>query len=259
MIQRALFTFFFVLSCGAFAQVQGDLQESRDEAFRQAGYTPWVWGQSDCAHCSIYLVPVNEGLDSEPVMRFLTTLAVEKKQLMKIYGIHGQEYNLLAHMAVGILGRESQFFTSTRYLTKEAYPGLIRMAKILKAYAKGIEGGPSRSSRGPTQIKIVPERIAEAYGIKAEDLHIPERAAIATMGFLIEILEELKRRVVINDLQFVSSDNYVDYLPYLYFGSRKMLLNGNATPEKNIYVQDMKRYMSWVAVYEGPTDEEVSF
>lgn len=249
---KALFLSLSIFLAGTLSWGQAVFSSSKTAALEQHGYFPWTWKASDCMNCAIYFLSGNQELESPEVQAFMQTLAVRKNEIMRLYRIHGQEYNLLAHMAVGILGRESRFFTSHRYRLKETFPGLVRVAKALKAYMNGSESGPSLSSRGPTQIKIVPERIAEFYGITPETLHRPENAAVATVGFLIEILEELKRRVVVNDLEFVNDANYVDYLPYLYFGSRRMLIQGKATPDKNIYVQDMKRYMSWVMPFEGP-------
>lgn len=220
---------------------------------RQGSLAPWQWLESDCANCSLVMEPLSPQLETLQVQKFLSTLSREKSVIMSLYGVHGQEYNLLAHMAVGILGRESEFFKSPRYRMKETFPGLVRVAKVIRAYLQGSEQGPTASSRGPTQIKIVPGKIAEHYGVTADTLHIPENAAVATMGFLIESLEELKRRIVVNDLTFIDESNFADYLPYLYFGSRRMLIEGRATPDQNIYIQDMRRYMSLVRLWEGPS------
>lgn len=222
------------------------------QALAEHGFVPWRWLQSSCGDCSVAFVPRHPELRSAEVDGFLRTIENEKANLLRLYGSDSQEYNLLAHMAIGILGRESRFFKSTRYRLKETLPGLVRIVKTMKAYLEGDWDGPSKSSRGPTQIKVVPQKIAEHYGVRPETLRRPDHAAVATMGFLIETLQELKRRVVLNGLDFVNETNYADYLPYLYFGSRGQLLRGEATPDRNIYIQDMRRYMSWVEVYEGP-------
>ncbi|MBX3041354.1 MAG: hypothetical protein KF789_11665 [Bdellovibrionaceae bacterium] len=248
---KALSLSLLILLSGALSWGQAVFSAEKAAVLETNGYFPWVWKTSDCVDCPIYFLSGNKQLESRDVQAFMRTLEARKSEIVRLYQIDGQEYNLLAHMAVGILGRESQFFKSRRYRLKETFPGLVRVAKAFKAYMDGSEKGPSQSSRGPTQIKIVPEKIASFYDITPESLHEPENAAVATVGFLIEILEELKRRVVLNDLEFVNDSNYVDYLPYLYFGSRRMLIQGNATPEKNIYVQDMKKYMGWVLLYEG--------
>jgi hypothetical protein len=97
---------------------------------------------------------------------------------------------------------------------------------------------------------VVPEKIAKAYGIVPGNLKVPENAALATMGFLIEALQELKNRARKGQLEFITPDTYVDYLPYIYFGRAKALMNRTARPDQNSYVRDMKKYMGWVDLYE---------
>lgn len=218
-----------------------------------ADLRPWVWQQSSCANCGIVIQTKSPDLSSEKVQAFLRALESQKPRLIEIYGIHGQEYNLLAQMAVGILGRESRFFTSPRYFLKESAPAVVTLIKVIKIYLQGSTRDASPNSRGPTQIKNIPKRIVEAYGFSKEELGVPENAAVATMGFLIESLQELKRRVQVNHLDFVTPDTYIDYLPYLYFGSVRTLINRRANPAKNIYIRDMKIYMSWVEIYESST------
>ena len=214
------------------------------------GYVPWEWQKSTCTNCEVFLLPTRDEVRTEKVRLFIQALAAHKAELQELYGVDGREYNLLAHMSVGILGRESLFFPSRRYRLKEAMPWAVRLAKILEIYIEGSNKKPSDNSRGPTQIKIVPTKVADRYGIEPDNLYIPENAAIATVGYLIEALGELKRRIVTNKLDFITPANYVDYLPYIYFGGTRALVQKTATPESNGYVRDMKRYMSWIEVYE---------
>jgi hypothetical protein len=202
------------------------------------------------ASAELILTPLRPELKTAKVIAFLNALSSHKAELRALYRVSGAEYNLLAHMAVGILGRESQFFQSRRYMVKENLPWAVHLTKVIQIYLEGSDRPVSPNSRGPTQIKIVPAKIADYYGITENDLFLPENAAVATMGFLIEALAELKRRVVVNHLDFVTPETYVDYLPYIYFGATRLLISGQATPERNIYVRDMKRYMSWVSVEE---------
>ncbi len=151
-------------------------------------------------------------------------------------------------MAVGILGRESRFYESPRYRFKEAFPWAVHVMKIMRAAATG--AAVDLNSRGPTQIKIVPKRIASQYGVTVDNLHKPENAALATMGYLIEALTELKSRVKHQHLDYINESNYVDYLPYIYFGSTRRLINGDAHPQSNLYVSEMKKFMTWIELYE---------
>ncbi len=179
---------------------------------------------------------------------FLKTLSTEKAHILKLYSSNSQEYNILAHIAVGILGQESRFFGHWRYFIKRNSQLVIKEMKSVKAWINDKE--PVANSKGPTQIKDVPERIARYYNITEKNLWDPKFAAVSTMGFLIEALIELKQRAVNNHLEFITPDTYVDYLPYIYFGGVKKLLDRSATPEKNIYVKNMKKNMKKVAVFE---------
>lgn len=212
----------------------------------------WEWQKSQCQTCPIYMVTLDKRLETDKVQRFLRTIENSKFEITQLYGSDPQEYNLLAHMAVGILGRESQFFNSWRYFAKEEMQWAVSLIKISRAMLSDDNIAVPANSRGPTQIKDVPKLIYDAYGIVPDTLYIPENAARATMGFLIEALRELKQRAANNHWEFVTKDSYVDYLPYIYFGSVSKLKTRTATPDKNLYVQTMKRYMTLVTVYEYP-------
>ncbi|MBX3019027.1 MAG: hypothetical protein KF767_14160 [Bdellovibrionaceae bacterium] len=229
------------------------LKTSREE-LKSHGYQEWRWeGQkSKCTTCPIFILPKEREIETAKVYAFIRALETKRDDLLRLYGSDPQEYNLLAQMAVGILGRESEFFQSPRYRVKENAQWAIYLIKVVQIYLEGSDRDPELNSRGPTQIKIVPEKIAATFGVKHEDLYIPENAALATMGYLIEALAELKRRVTLNHLTFVTPDSYADYLPYIYFGSKRQLLNGTATPDRNIYIRDMRKYMTWIEIYEGP-------
>ncbi len=231
-----------------------DLSVEEEEAILfEQGFSRWEWRKSSCHTCQLVIQTNQPEMRTEKVFLFLQALSVAKPDLLALYpAIHGEEYNLLAHMAVGILGRESAFFESNRYYVKESVPWAIKTAKVLKIFLSGGDSAPSPNSRGPTQIKIVPEKIAQKYGVKSETLSDPTNAALATMGYLLDALPELKRRAKNNHLDFINEATYIDYLPYIYFGATRSLLNKTATPEKNIYVKDMKKYMSWVRLYQRP-------
>lgn len=212
------------------------------------GFQKWSLNSSTCDACEIKIVPLNPYLLTNDVFRFLETLGQAKNELIQLYGIHGQEYNLLAQMAVGILGRETKFFESTKYRIKEKIPGLVSLSKSIVAFVKNKE--TNSNSRGPTQIKTIPKKIHDRYGFETDQLANPRNAALATMGFLINALQELKLQVRVKKLTYITQDKIVDYLPYIYFGSWKAIYNQTATPETNLYIKAMKKYMSWVQVYE---------
>lgn len=238
----------------AYAYNSYDLSVEEEEAILfEQGFSRWEWRKSTCHSCQLVIQTNEPEMRTEKVLLFLQALSVAKFDLLALYPeIHGEEYNLLAHMAIGILGRESEFFRSSRYYVKESVPWAIKTAKVLKIFLSGKTNDPSPNSRGPTQIKIVPTKIAEKYGVRSETLADPTHAALATMGYLLEALPELKKRARNNQLNFITEETYADYLPYIYFGATRALLNKTATPEKNIYIKDMKKYMSWVRLYQRP-------
>lgn len=221
----------------------------------------WQFGNSDCQTCPVYFEPLTTQVKTKKVREFLAALSAEKFQLLYLYEYESdpQEYNLLAHMAVGILGRESSFFESWRYDVKENAQPMVRLVKAVRSYLSDGEWKASRNSRGPTQIKVVPGRVREYYGIDENDLSQPRAAAVATMGILIEALRELKQRALNRGWAYVLPQTYVDYLPYIYFGGTGRLVDGTATPETNIYVREMKRYMMFVRVHEGFPLEDFQF
>jgi hypothetical protein len=51
-------------------------------------------------------------------------------------------------------------------------------------------------------------------------------------------------------LDFIDEDAYTDYLPYIYFGQTKKLIAGQAQPAHNSYIRGMKKYMTWVQLFE---------
>lgn len=210
---------------------------------------PWTWGSSTCQNCGInFKISVKDFNDNPKMVAFLRALTAEKHNILKIYGSDPQEYNLLAHMAVGILGNESTYFKSFRYKVKSHSQLAIHWSKELKAWFGGYEA--SANSKGPTQIKRVPDRIEQFYNITEKNLWDPKYAAVSTMGFLIEALDELKKRARNNNLEMITPATYVDYLPYIYFGGAKKLVNRTATPNTNIYVKNMKLHMKKVSVLE---------
>lgn len=264
-------------NCGISFQIIGDLNSKEDMESKEKAF-------STSAEKVIPLQMVLKKAEADAKARsivFMQTLSNQKQNILNIYAneINSQEYNLLAHMAVGILGQESRFFSNWRYAAKMNVQWLITEKKIFNKISfendlreQNCEAplGPfevakcllrtedavvqpddvAPNSKGPTQIKKVPERIAIFYNIKEENLWNPKYAAVSTMGYLIEALKELRQRAYNNKWNFINDYTIVDYLPYLYFGGVKKLKNGSATPDKNIYVKNMKRFMGKVKVYE---------
>ncbi len=225
----------------------------------------WSWQKSTCLDCWILFKVSLEDSENKDLVEFINTIQESKFDIVNLYNSDPQEYNLLAHMALGILGNESSFFQNWRYKVKSQTQGAITAAKVvkkidpIKLFTIGLfaplelaeaYGKASPNSKGPTQIKNIPDKISSKYNIVETDLWIAKNAARATMGYLIEALAQLKRTTKNNNLSFITTEHYIDYLPYIYFGKSKMIREGSATPDKNIYVQNMKKHMQRFKVIE---------
>ncbi len=219
----------------------------------QLGFRQWDWDRRTQQNSpdSFIIFPIHEEVRFPKAREFMTALSAQKAELMDLYKdkapVTDAEYVMLARLAVGFLGAESEFFRSSRYVMKEACIFCFAAAKW-GASLVGLADN-DEMSRGPIQMKNVPDLIEEKYGITERDLNDPTNAARAIMGYLIEALAQLKRTAKNNDLTYINADTYEDYLPYIYFGSSRKLINGTATPDKNLYIQKMRGYMEWVEVY----------
>ncbi|MBK25783.1 MAG: hypothetical protein CME70_17420 [Halobacteriovorax sp.] len=219
--------------------------------------------------------------------KFMQALEDEKEKLMQLYKLDNDEYNDLARYAFGIMGNESEFGENWRYDVKEAIPFGIAIikdtkknvfGKTSKAFkeAKEKEGwfsaigagattyfkelikrdirlltgkiSDKNNSRGPTQIKTVPKKIEKEYGINKDNISKPANAAVATMGFLAEAMVELKNRAKNNP--DITKENRMDYLHYIYMGSTHEIKNRTATPDKNIYLRQLKEYLKGINIYQ---------
>ncbi len=218
----------------------------------QGGYKVWTWANRDSLPAHDFVIwATRPELTRPKVDEFIRVLTSQRTELQALYQdiapVTDAEYLLLARMAIGFLGAESEFFASTRYFVKESCIFCFAAAK----YAASVVGlaDYDQMSRGPIQMKEVPELISATYGIEARDLNKPANSARAIMGYLIEALTQLKRTAANNGYTFVTPETYADYLPYIYFGSARRLRDGTATPDQNIYIQRMRVYMDWVIIY----------
>ncbi len=224
---------------------------------------------------------------TETAKEFMQALEDEKQKIMKLYKLDNDEYNDLARYAFGIMGNESEFGENWRYDVKEAMPFGVALIKDTKKNVFGktskafketkekdgwfsaVGAGVStyfkelikrdvrlltgqinskNNSRGPTQIKTVPKKIEKEYGINKDNISKPSNSAVATMGFLAEAMVELKNRAKKNP--DITKENRMDYLHYIYMGSTHEIRNRTATPDKNIYLRQLKEYLKGVKIYQ---------
>lgn len=170
---------------------------------------------------------------------FVQALEDEKKNLMKLYKMDSDTYNELARFAYGIMGIESKFGKSLKYKVKETLPYVVSVMK-----GNGLD--ISENSMGPTQMKKVPSLISKHYAIDKSDLSEARSAAIATVGFSYEILQDLKRLAPKH--KAINSKNIFDYLYYVYQGQRSEITKATATPDKSIRIRMIKDAYSELSI-----------
>jgi hypothetical protein len=179
---------------------------------------------------------------------FIHTLDKEKENLMKLYRLGNDEYNELMKISFGILGNESRFGTSVKLYLKETAPAAVAFAKNVKRKHYKDMFSTSRNSRGYTQIKRIPKKIREFYKFNKEDLIDPANCAVATLGFLANSLLELKAKEKFHNN--ITPENRFNYLIYIYTGRSSQIKKGTATPEKNIYYRNMRKYSSALRIFQ---------
>lgn len=163
--------------------------------------------------------------------KYIQALQDDKAKLMGLLKIDNDEYNMLAEFAFGVLSPETQFGTNFKYRLKQSAPVIVSLLK-----GNGFD--TDANSRGPTQIKRIPDVITENYHIDKSDLYKPENAAVTTLAFASEQIKELRNMVGAHP--GITEETLQDYLYYLYNGRRSEIKNGTATPEKNISIQKIK-------------------
>ncbi len=212
---------------------------------RRASYSPYNYSPKSDNRAPTAFYINDSSRRNEVSQQFVNTLSIEKERLMKLYNLDNDEYNELAKLAFGILGNESDYGRSFKYHVKESMP-------LVVALFKGNGFDTSRNSRGLTQMKRIPTLIAREYGITKSELGEPSSAAIATMGFLADALTELKAKARLNP--DINSDNQFDYLHYIYTGRSSEITEGTATPEKNIYLRQIREAGEGLYILERKED-----
>lgn len=177
-----------------------------------------------------------------------TALADKKAELMKKLGVDNDTYNMLARVALGIAGQETDFGSAwagakngTPYWMKEGATWMIN-------FGKWVKGNNSYNSRGMTQMKIKSytdenvRALMDEYGITEENLQNGDKCAIATMIVLAHMykneLPALKGHMQKLNL---SKD---DALLYCWNNKKSEITNETATPDKSVYLINAHKYMN---------------
>lgn len=172
------------------------------------------------------------------VLSYVNSISTNKQALQNKFGLSSDEYNRLAELAVGIAQQESKFGTSDRYKLKQAMPDWL-----IAAMKSG--DNPARS-RGLTQIKIGGDNkemrnIYKQLGVTDETINAPEMSAVATMARLAYMYNTEVKGRKFKGAQDADINPY-DALLYKYMGRNSELKNKTATPSKNNYINNVKRY-----------------
>ena len=175
-----------------------------------------------------FKLEIKHSYKSKFVSDYINTLEREKNHLMQVLKVDNDDYNILAGFAIGVLAPESDFGKNWKYVLKEFLPGAVSLAK-----GNGLD--TSKNSRGPTQLKVIPEEIMEDYGISKTNLTDPENAAVATIAISADFLKQL-RNLGVNH-KAINEENIQTYLYYLYQGKRVQIKEALATPDDNIAIK----------------------
>ncbi len=185
------------------------------------------WGSSSFA--PIHFVALPPLALNDRTMQFLNTLEIEKGELMDYFGLTNQDYNKIALIGAGILGNESEFYTSWRYFVKSFLPtpalGFIRA--VLRR-----ENMSSPRSHGGVQMKVMPDSVREVFDVwaRTEDLRKPQVSAVAVVIFLHNARLQVLRMARQAGNTRINAGNVWDYVPYIYMGSGRKIANLLAIP-----------------------------
>ena len=155
---------------------------------------------------------------------------------MNKFNMDSDTYNHLAELALGIAQQETKYNTSTKKEIKDSTPDFIM----------NIARGNSNRSRGITQIKLKGDNpgMQEVYkdlGITEKGLDNASTSALATIARLAYIYNTEVRGHNYKGANNKDVNAY-DALLYKWMGSNNELIKNTATPDKNNYIRNVKRY-----------------
>ena len=172
-----------------------------------------------------------------------------KADLCKDLNIDNDTYNELAILALGIAEQESKFGKPLAgFRWKKPAPYFVKEnCEWLVNLVKKMQGDKSFNSRGLTQMKLKTytdknvKELFKKYEITPDKLGEGETSAIATMVVLGSILKnELPALKSKMEQQGVTK---AEALLYCWQNKKSEIRNGTATPDKNIYIRNVKEYI----------------
>jgi hypothetical protein len=185
------------------------------------------WGSATFA--PVHFVALPPLVPNQRTKQFMDTLEIEKGKLIDYFGLSNQEYNKIALMALGVLGNESEFYTSWRLFVKTFLPTpALNFVRVI--LQRGDMNTPR--SHGGIQMKEMPESVRRVFDVWAqtEDLRRPEVAAVAAVIFLHNARLQIQRMARNANNTRINATNIWDFVPYLYMGSGRKIANLLAIP-----------------------------
>ncbi len=212
---------------------------------------------------SEYVVDILAKRSISRVGEFAKAIEDEKETLMSLYDLDDDEYDQLALMAMGILAEESTFGEGQRYKIKEL-PVIGQMAiSVLKSF----NNDTSSNSRGLTQIKKLPQKVSDHYDMNVrvrgqtsrngrtrpnlDLLKQPKYAAVSTMGFLAEALDQVKSQR--NKNPNITLENQIQFVP-IVFNTGK--ITATTTLDQS-YAKSVKDYSHFFDLHRLSTREQI--
>ena len=262
---------------------KGKISESGHDMVNWDDYNTYI----DKSYSPLVIKPKRQYDDPEynkNALDYVNTLSTNKEQIQKEFGLTSNEYNKLAQLAVGIAQQESKFGTAKSYKIKQMtgdigqdaaqyVRGVIKDIKKnpIKNYfasrlglsalhasthGSGREGMNAANSKGYSQIKydadITNTELKTKYdklGVTKQSLETAQGSAIATIARLAYMYNtEIKGRTFKGENN--SNIDKYDALLYKYQGKHNELKNNTATPNKNIYIANVHRYLDDFEYYE---------
>lgn len=207
----------------------------------------------------------NKDLDNN-IKGYAQALVSNKKSLQKEFGLTSDEYNRFAEMALGIAAQETRFGMARSYKGKKAARSLLgdaitdNVVNPLGRAARQIlnlqvpHNLTDAASRGYSQIKLegdndAMQKIYDTYGITGDNIDTPEMSAIATLARLAQMYNtEVRGRTFTGEGNATISP--YDALLYKWNGHNEELARHTATPNKNLYLRNVKGYANNFRMFE---------
>lgn len=217
--------------------------------FAQKKYTgdvaTTVTKKDNCKKISINVLDSDIG---EEGVAMAITLADKKEELMEKLGVDNDTYNMLAKVALGIAGQETDFGSAWAGAKKGTPYWMKEGANWIINFGKWVKGDNSYNSRGMTQMKIKSytdenvKALINEYGITEENLQNGDKCAIATMIVLAHMYKnELPALKGHMDNLNLSKE---DALLYCWNNKKSEIKNETATPDKSTYLVNAHNYMN---------------